>query len=383
MNTGATTIRPDDIALVLGGGGARAAYQVGVLRSLARSHPECALPILTGVSAGAINTAHLANSSGTLLERVEDLERLWRALDFEGVFETKGSPLVWQMIQAGWRLTFGRGRAPRRLGMLDTRPLRRTLMRGLASADGELPGISKNLAAGVLKAVALTTTQYATGQTTTFFSGADIREWERPQRTSQRCNLSVDHIMASAALPLVFPAVGIDGVYHGDGGVRLTAPLAPALHLGADRVLAISTRFGRTSEDARERMFQGPPSPAQVIGVLFNAIFLDLLDQDALQLERINRLVDSIPPAEREGLREVKLLVLRPSTDLAKLANEMEPRLPPMFRYLTRRLGTRQSKSQDFLSTVMFHKDYVRRLIEVGEADGEARSDEIAAFLSP
>ncbi|MFT5051858.1 MAG: NTE family protein [Chlamydiales bacterium] len=382
MNASLNPVQPDDIALVLGGGGARSAYQVGVLRSLARHHPECALPILTGVSAGAINAAHLANATGTLTERVDDLTGLWRSLEFEGVFETKGSPLLWQVIQAGWRLTLGRGRAPRRLGMLDTRPLRETLMRGLGTVDGELPGISKNLAAGVLKAVALTATRYATGQTTTFFAGADIHEWERPQRTSQRCNLTVEHIMASAALPLVFPAVGIDGVYYGDGGVRLTAPLAPALHLGAQRVLAISTRYGRSAEDAGELMFEGPPSPAQVIGVLFNAIFLDLMDQDALQLERINRLLHSMPPAEREGLREVKLLVLRPSSDLAKLANEMEPRLPPMFRYLTRRLGTRQSKSQDFLSTVMFHNDYVHRLIEVGEADGDARADEIAAFLS-
>ena len=372
---------PDDIALVLGGGGARSAYQVGVLRSIARRHPHCTLPILTGVSAGGINIAHLANTCGSFEERVDELTELWRALEFEGVFATEGASLVSHLLQVGWRLAFGRGRPPRRRGMLDTTPLRKTLLQGLKTADGSLGGIRRNLESGALKAVALSTTRYATGQTTTFFSGAQIAEWERPNRTSENTELTVDHVMASAALPLVFPSVNIDGVHYGDGGVRLTAPLAPALHLGAERVLAISTRHSRSRAEAEQLAFEGPPSPAQVAGVLFNAIFLDLLDQDALQLERINRLVAALPPGDRHGLREVGLLVIRPSRDLGKLANDYEPRLPPVFRYLTRRLGTRRSKSQDFLSTVMFHKDYVRRLIEVGEEDGDARADEIAAFL--
>ena len=376
-------VTEDDVALVMGGGGARSAYQVGVLRAVAARCPEVAFPILTGVSAGAINTAHLANTPGTMTERVDDLARLWSELEFEKVFETHGAPLAWHLVKAGWRLTFGRGRkSPKRRGMVDTRPLRETLRTGLRTTDGKLAGVRANLDSGRLKAVALTTTQYSTGQTVTFVDGREIREWERPQRHAVRAELTVDHIMASAALPLFFPSIEVDGVFYGDGGVRLVAPLAPALHLGAQRVFAISTRYQRGAEEAHVPKFDGAPTPAQVVGTLFNAIFLDLLDQDALNLERINTLVRRLPSAERGSLRDVGLFVMRPSRDLGKLANDFEPRLPPAFRYLTRRLGTRQSKSQDFLSTVMFHKDYVRILMEVGEQDGDARAEEIAAFLS-
>lgn len=377
---------PDDVALVLGGGGARSAYQVGVLRAVARRHPDCHIPILTGVSAGGINAAYLANTQGCFEERVEELNGLWRNLEFEGVFSTEGASLLTHVFRVGARLLFGRGKAPKRpehRGMLDIRPLRQTLLKGLGSSDGKLAGIESNLASGALKAVALTATRYATGQTTTFFAGSDIHEWERPNRTSEKTKLSVDHILASASLPFIFPSIEIDGMHYGDGGMRLTAPLAPALHLGAERILTISTRFQRSREEASTPQFQGPPTAAQVAGVLFNAIFLDQFDQDVLRLERINRLIANNPQPADTGLREVKALIIRPSCDLGKLANDYEPRLPPVFRYLTRRLGTRQSKSQDFLSTVMFHKGYLAELIAVGEADGEARADEIAAFLAP
>jgi NTE family protein len=267
--------------------------------------------------------------------------------------------------------------------MVDTEPLRRTMTAALGAGDGQLAGVRENLDRGRLKAVALTTTCYSTGQTVTFYSGRDIVGWERPQRRSVETALRVEHVMASAALPLFFPSIAIDGVHYGDGGIRLVAPLAPALHLGAEKILAISTRYGRTGDEADTPSFEGPPSPAQVMGVLFNAIFLDQLDQDALHMERINQLLETAPLEQREGLRPIELLVVRPSVDLGRLANEFEPQLPGMFRYLTRRLGTKQAKNQDFLSTVMFQHDYVRQLLELGERDGEARADEIADFVRP
>ncbi len=172
-----------------------------------------------------------------------------------------------------------------------------------------------------------------------------------------------------------------DEEYFGDGGLRLSAPLSPAIHLGAEKILAISTRYNRTAAEARLPEVTGYPPPAQVLGVLLNSVFLDLLDQDALRLERLNHLLEKLPPGERGDLRPVKLLVLRPSVDLGRLANEFEPQLPKTFRFLTRGLGTRQTKSPDFLSMVLFQPDYIGRLIELGESDAESRASEIDAFI--
>ena len=156
--------------------------------------------------------------------------------------------------------------------------------------------------------------------------------WERPQRKSVTCYFSVSHVMASAALPFFFPAVEVDGAWYGDGGIRLTAPLSPAVHLGARRIIAVSTRYARSREEADRPAVNGYPPPAQVAGVLYNAIFLDQLDADALQLQQINALVSCLPESERQGLRHVELLMLRPSIDLGRLANEYEPELPRAFR---------------------------------------------------
>ena len=162
----------------------------------------------------------------------------------------------------------------------------------------------------------------------------------------------------------------------------MTAPLSPVLHLGARRVMAISTRYARTSEEAEVPAIHGYPPPAQVAGVLLNAVFLDLLDADALRLERLNRLLEAVPQDQREGLEPIKLLVLRPSQDLGKLAGQFEAQLPRAFRFITRGLGTKETESPDVLSLIMFQPDYLRALMEIGEADAAERADEIGAFLS-
>ena len=192
--------------------------------------------------------------------------------------------------------------------------------------DGEIPGIDANLAAGRLSAVALTTLNYATGQTVTWVQGREIAGWERATRIGVNTRMTVDHVMASAALPLMFPAVKLQGAWYGDGGVRMLTPLAPAVHLGADRILAISTRYDRTRQEADRPLIRGYPPPAQIAGTLLNAIFLDAVDQDALRLERINRLLRKLPPAEWDGLRPIQLLVLRPSVDLGRLAARLRGR---------------------------------------------------------
>jgi NTE family protein len=374
---------PQDLGLVMGGGGARAAYQVGFLRALARRHPETVFPYITGVSAGAINAAHLAAHPGPLLEAVDDLAALWSNLRVEDVFRVDASSLGRQLVRAALSLVSGGAPgSPEIRGFVDTAPLRGFLRRALSASEGEIPGIQHNLDRGRLRAVALSTSSYTTGRSVTWVQGEEIREWERPQRRALVRPLSVEHIMASAALPLFFPAVRLEDEWYGDGGIRLSAPLSPVLHLGARRVLAISTRYDRSASEASHAEIVGYPPPAQIVGVLLNAVFLDLLDQDALRLERINQLIERLPPEATAPFQPVRLLTLRPSRDLGRMASQYEPQLPRIFRFLTRSLGTRRTESPDFISLILFQPDYLRALIELGEADAEARADEIERFLA-
>jgi NTE family protein len=366
----------------MSGGGARAAYQVGLLRWLARCHPELYVPILTGVSAGAINAAFMAAHVETFRQRVEDLARLWSHLTVDQVFRVDSLSLLRNVLRLGLKLVSGGAMtAHRSHAAVDTKPLWGLLEGALRARGEELPGIETNIARGALKAVAITTSSYTTGQSITWVQGCGITQWERAHRRSTNVKLGVRHVMASAALPIFFPASEIGGQWFGDGGIRLTAPLSPAVHLGANRILAISTRYARTRAEADQPAVTGYPPPAQIIGTLFNAVFLDLFDADALTMERMNRVTELLPPELRAEFRTIRLVVLRPSRDLGKLANEYEARLPGAFRFLTRGLGTRETRSNDLLSLLMFQPDYLTRLIELGEADAEARRNEIEELL--
>jgi NTE family protein len=377
---------PDDaLGLMLGGGGARGAYQAGVLRGIARRFPHLSFPILTGISAGAVNTIHLAAHEGTLMQAADDLVKLWLALSPERVYDVRPAPLLRNTLGWGARLMsggMGTGHEPMR-GMVATEPLRQYLCDVLErTPEGSLPGIEHNIDRGLLKAVALSATSYTTGQSVTWIEGRDIELWQRPQRCTERVRLTIEHVMASSALPMLFPAVKVGNAWYGDGGVRLTAPLSPALHLGASRILTISTKYLRTRVEADTPLTVGYPPPAQVLGVLYNAVFLDLVDEDILRLRKVNHLLKHVPPADREHMRIVDILVLRPSRDLGRLAGEFEPRLPGMFRYLTRGLGTRRTASPDIISLILFQVDYLTRLIEIGEEDATAQGDAIEAFLT-
>lgn len=372
-----------DLALVLTGGGARAAYQIGLLRHLARRYPDLRIPILTGVSAGAVSAVHLAAHHGTFGQAVDELTGLWLELTPERVFRSDTPSLAWNVVRSGFQLVSGGlVRAPRLRGMLDTSPLHSFLQEALPSVDGSIAGIEHNLQRGVLNSVAVSTTSYTTGQSVVWVQGRDIETWARPQRRSMQTRLSVDHVMASTALPLIFPAVQLGDQWYGDGGIRMTAPLSPALHLGAHKILAVSPRYDRSLAEGDRREVRGYPPPAQVLGLLYNAVFLDLIDQDASRMQRMNRVLRLMPEDQREDMRVVELLVVRPSQDLGRLARDYEPRLPGTFRFLTRGLGTRESRSADLLSMIMFQSDYIRRLIELGEADADLRGEEIAEFLA-
>jgi NTE family protein len=371
-----------ELALVLTGGGARGAYQVGLLRYLARTYPNLHIPILSGVSAGAINSALLAQHHGTFRQAVTELASLWSELMPEKIFRVDIRSLAAHVGRWGLRLTSGGVTEARARGLVDTAPLRHFLEEALAPVNGELTGIDYNLHRGSLRAVTISTTDYTTGQSVVWVQGRDIQTWERPGRTSRHCRLTVDHVMASSALPLFFPAVQIGPHWYGDGGIKLTAPLSPALHLGASRILAVSTRYDRSRGEAARPDVAGYPPPAQVIGLLMDAIFLDSVDQDVSRMERINGILQHVPQEQRAGMRPVELMVMRPSQDLARIAAEYEPRLPRAFRMLTRGLGTRQTKSPDVLSMIMFQDDYAKRLMALGESDAARRADEIDRFIN-
>jgi NTE family protein len=366
---------------MMSGGGARAAYQVGLLRSLARLRPDLGLPILTGVSAGAINAAFLAAHRGSFASAVADLSKLWLSLDDDQVFRVGAFGLATNAVRWGVGLLTG-GRVRPGRGLVDTAPLARTLDRAMGCEGGVVPGIAEKLRAGRLDALAITATSYNTGRSITFVQGPAISGWDRGDRMSRAARISIEHVLASSALPFPFPAVSIGDAWYGDGGMRLNAPFSPAIHLGADRILAISTRHPPDEHESEMHVSLGYPTAARVAGVVMNSIFLDQFDGDALRLERINRLVEDVPEQARGGLRVVRALVLRPSRDLGMLANDFEPRQPRTVRFLTRGLGTRGLRSNDLLSLIMFQPDYLARLVDLGEEDAEARRDELAAFLA-
>jgi NTE family protein len=372
----------NSLALVLTGGGARAAYQVGFLRCLARNFPDLNIPIMIGVSAGAINASFLANYQGTFSEAVEELSNLWLSLTVDQVFCVDTWKLVTNVFRWGVRLISGGiQKESSARSLLDSTPLRELLQMTLAPEENVLAGIRKNLLAGKLKAFAITGTNYATGQAVTWIQGKDIRTWERPWRRSKITEITIDHIMSSAALPLIFPAVRVENAWYGDGSIRQSTPLSPAIYLGAKRILVISTRYGRSIAEASTPLCIGYPPPAQIAGILMNSIFIDALDLDIRILERTNQLLEQISEEQYGDRDMVNLFAMRPSQDLGKLAGGFEPNLPYMFRYLSRGLGTHETKSPDWLSMIMFDPHYLRHLVELGELDAEKHKAEISELV--
>lgn len=368
-------------ALLLTGGGARAAYQVGVLRSLARVFPALHFPILTGVSAGAINVALLANNPNRFPKNVARLAEHWDTLTLDQVFRTEFRALGTNVVRWMFRLlSGGADLLPPMRGMVDNQPLREFLCRALDTDDGVLHGIADNLREGRLSAVGMVTTKYPTAQSVTWVQGTMAQPWHGLDRCGIPTELTVEHIMASSSLPLVFPAAQLGEAWHGDGGIRLTAPLSPAINLGADRIIAISTSTEPGQSEANRPTKEYPP-PATVLSVMLEAVFLDLLDSDATELRRMNRLVAEYPKSRELGLRRVDALIIRPSQDLGVIATEFEHELPRTLRHIIRGLGSQETNRSDMIATLLFQPRFIRKMIEIGEKDGLGRAAEVAAFL--
>ena len=384
MDTRETESRPQApgsrTALVLSGGGARGAYQVGVLRWIARQYPELRIPILTGVSAGAINAAYLAGRPEPLPESVDRLAALWSDLSTEDILRADFISLIGNALKVALNLGSGGSRlAPGVRGLVDTSPLERTLA-GVLSPER----IAENIAADRLHAVAVSATSYASGRTVTFVqAAAGARMWARTRRESVAAEVGVDQVMASSAIPLFFPAREVDGEWFGDGSLRQGSPLSPAVFLGADRILAVSSRYSSETREPIGADDDGYPPAAQILGLMLNSIFLDNLDADAERLERINAIVARIPD-EKQWLvpeREVRFLVIRPSSDLGRMAARHEAELPRTLRYLIRGLGSGRMASPDLLSYLMFEGGYLTELIQLGERDAERNWLRIRKFF--
>ena len=381
-----------DVGLVLTGGGARAAYQVGALTAVAEIaglRRETASPfrIFSGISAGAINAISLASGADEFQVAVARLAQIWRSLSPDRVYRTDARGLI--SIGSRWIKDLSAGGlfgSSKINYLLDTAPLRELLTEKLPVSR-----LSQHYRSGLVRGVAVTTTSYATGVAVTFYDGArDLQPWFRTTRIGVRHRLRLPHVLASTAIPIFFPPVKINGLFYGDGCVRMHAPLSPAIHLGADRILAVGVQSAPAVELPPERT-RAPRRewlpPSEIAGVLLNAVFLDALEADVERLERVNRTVAFIPSDQRgtpsQPLRAIPTLVLRPSQDLGTLAADQYGKFPRMLRYLLKGIGATGETGSDLLSYLAFEPEYVGRLMDLGYSDTIRRRLEIEAFLEP
>jgi NTE family protein len=372
-------------ALVLTGGGARAAYQVGVLvalKEILAGQPGNPFPIICGTSAGAINAAAIASHCHHFATAVDQLRLVWEHFEAEQVYRADAVGVA--MNSARWLGHFLFGafvkRGGRPVSLFDNRPLAGLLHRRI-----DFSGIERAIADGHLEAVSITCSGYASGQSCSFFEGAPHHvSWKRAQRVGIRSKLTANHLLASSAIPFIFPPVKLNREYFGDGSMRQLAPVSPALHLGARRVLVVATAKIRLDPPPRTRS-DSYPSLAEIGGHAMRSIFLDNLALDVELLERINQTVNLIEPdrlaAAGLAMRHVDVLVLTPSEPLDALAPQYLHNLPLPIRFMLRSIGAMRKGGAHLASYLLFEHQYCQRLIELGYQDTLRRRDEVAAFL--
>jgi NTE family protein len=370
--------------LVLAGGGARAAYQVGVLQALKEMLPDPKVnpfAIIAGTSAGAVNAGALAVNADDFGVAVDKLLEVWRHFEPHHVYRADFPGVVANSVRWFTGFVFGAFLRNRRISLLDNGPLESLLTRVL-----DFGRIDRNIASGVLDAVAITCSGYTSGQSCSFFQGAERFEgWQRSQRIGIKTRITVQHLMASSAIPFLFPAYHLNREFFGDGSMRQVAPVSPALHLGADRVVVVGT--ARIRNDSPERT-RGDlyPTLAQIAGHVMNSIFLDSLAVDLERLERINRTVTASSPEalKKMGLtlHHVDVLVLTPSEPLDAIAVKHVRNLPWSIRFLLRSVGAMRRGGANLASYLLFEQGYCRELIQLGYHDTSKRREEVEAFLA-
>jgi NTE family protein len=368
-------------ALVLTGGGARAAYQVGVLnaiRIIRGRRGGNPFPVLCGTSAGGINATTLATYAEDFNLGVRKLAGIWANFRVEQVYRADaaallGSGLAWgSALVAGWLVR----QSPRSL--LDNAPLRTLLGNVL-----DLAAIPRAIAAGALRALCVSASGYTSGESLSFFQAAPgVAPWRRTQRIGVPTVIGLDHLMASSAIPFLFPAVRIHREYFGDGSMRQLAPISPAIHLGADRILVIGAGRGTIEQRVRTESY---PSPAQIAGHALSSIFLDSLAMDLERLQRINTTLDAVTaqgalPAGI-GLKRIQTLVISPSQRFDPIAARHAASLPRALHLFLRGIGATRQNGAALLSYLLFERGYTRALMQLGLRDAMARREEIARFL--
>jgi NTE family protein len=389
------------LGLVLTAGGARGAYQAGVLKRIGElpllAERPCPFPIIAGASAGAINGAIMAAQSARFGAATQRVAEVWSELSVEQVFRTdpaamlRGAASLLCDFTVGSLFGFTLSH-----GLLDASPLGRLLADAFATS-----GIAQGIDAGHVYAVAITATSYHSGRSYTFIEGKPgHRVWQKSRRVVLPVKLTHRHILASAAIPLVFPPVKLPSdsgeLWFGDGGLRLVAPMSPAIRLGATHVFAIGVRSSRAADSLARDEAAGVrsdsaaalacPPLAQVCGVFLNAIFLDHLDTDLDHLLRLNQLLAAHGPPNggagiEEPMKHVEPLMIAPSEDLALVAKQFEHRMPKLVRMAMAGLGTPDAQSADLMSYLLFDSAYTGALVEIGYRDASERIGEIEAFL--
>jgi len=372
------------VALILTGGGARAAYQVGVLKAIAEFLPRRAhspFPIICGTSAGALNAATLAVNAGNFSMGVQYLVNTWKNFhanqiyrtDVVGVFNNSMlwfSGVILNMIGIN-RLS--------RVSLLDNSPLVELLEEMLPCEK-----IQESIDAGFLRALSITASGYGSGQSVTFYQGVkQLAPWRRTGRVGLPTQIGITHLLASASLPFIFPATLINREYFGDGSMRQIAPISSALHLGATQVLVIGVTVNGYAEQSERGDVSEYPSLARIAGHALNSIFLDSMEVDLERVKKINDLVATMPDEirERANLRHIDVLVVSPSQTIDRIAERYVKELPWTIRLLLRLIGVRQHSGGTLVSYLLSEKKFCRALIDLGYQDALKRRDEIMGFL--
>jgi NTE family protein len=372
-------------ALVLTGGGARAAYQVGVLKGIASILPRSVynpFPIICGTSAGAINALSIAGRAGPFRLRTKKLERIWHELTPADVYRTDATGVIkntFHILASFVHSGYGIGRP---ISLLDNSPLRQ-MMENYVKFDYLDTAIDN----GELEAIAITAMSYASGKSVTFFQGHEqIPAWNRSRRRGEKIPISIDHLMASTAIPGLFPAVQINSDYFGDGAVRQLKPISPALHMGANKLLIIGVS-DNPSHSQKSTEMQHSPSTAQIVGHMFNSAFIDAVESDLETLQSINRLASALPQSLRDknnisDLNPVDVLSISPSESIDKIAQNYLHELPRSLRLFLRLTGaTARGGGSSAASYLLFEPGFCRELIDLGMRDAQAKEDEIRQFF--